>query len=112
MNDYYGCTWEPSTRWRHARPRRYRDLLSTLAARLGVPAETLNDVYTVEGDELKYIVAARRLDTQVRAATRQLALLVAGGRQMAGTEEWTSGDRIRSTPGEGTSGVKRAEFGP
>lgn len=71
------------------------DLLGTIAARLKVERTTVADVFTVSDGELELIVPVGKLSSRVATATKEIALLVAVGRQAAGLEEWTSWDEIR-----------------
>lgn len=69
--------------------------VAALVARLKVSEETIRHVFHLNGDELEIVVAPGKLDSRSSTATKQLALLVAAGRQGAGLEEWTGADRIR-----------------
>ena len=72
------------------------DLLDEISAAMKLPREVVELVYDVRDGELTLIVAPRMLATDKANATRQLAQLVAGGRQAAGVEEWTAIDSVRS----------------
>lgn len=71
--------------------------LQTMAKRLGLDPEMVRDVYYVDGDELGLSLAPSRFDPRKAAATKQIALLVAAGRQAGGWEEWTPVRIIRET---------------
>lgn len=71
------------------------DPLARIAARLEIDAETVGEVFDVNEGEVELIVPVGKLPGRVATATKQIALLVAGGRQAAGIEDWTSLDRIR-----------------
>jgi hypothetical protein len=70
--------------------------LATLAKKLGVSHDAIGEVYHVESGEIKLIVASTKLHSDKRAATRQIAVLVAAGRQGAGGDAgWTDSKVIR-----------------
>lgn len=71
------------------------DPLARIAQRLGINAETVAEVFDVHEGEVELIIPAGKLPTRVATATKEIALLVAGGRQAAGIEDWTSLDKIR-----------------
>ena len=71
------------------------DPLAQIAQRLGVEAETVAEVFDVHEGEVELIIPAGKLPNRTATATKQIALLVAGGRQAAGIEDWTSIDVIR-----------------
>lgn len=71
------------------------DPLARIAQRLGVEAETVAEVFDVHEGEVELIIPAGKLPNRPATATKQIALLVAGGREAAGTEDWTSIDVIR-----------------
>ncbi len=75
--------------------------VETVAAKLGLPAETVGEVFHVENGELT-IVLARSMFEETRAgATKQLALLIAAGRQAGGwDDQWTATPVIRSVVDE------------
>jgi hypothetical protein len=52
-------------------------------------------VYDSKGSELSYVISPRKLASAKSEATRQLAQIVALGRQAAGLEEWTPSSLIR-----------------
>lgn len=72
------------------------DSLASIAHRLGVDRATVEEVFTLQGGELELIVPVGKLPSKVAAATKEIALLIAGGRQAAAIEEWTSWDAIRA----------------
>ncbi len=70
--------------------------LAALAAKLGVGRDAIGEVYQIESGDLKLIVASTKLQSDKRAATRQIAVLVAAGRQGAGIDtDWTESKGIR-----------------
>ncbi len=71
------------------------DLLAAIARRLGIDRATVSEVFASQDGELELIVSVGRLSGKVATATKEIALLVAGARQAAGLEEWTSWDEIR-----------------
>lgn len=71
------------------------DPLARIAARLGLDRQTVGEVFSAREDGLELIVPAGRLSARTATATKEIALLIAGGRQAAGVEEWTSWDEIR-----------------
>lgn len=71
------------------------DQLAAIAHRLSLPIEDVRDVYNISGDgEIEIIVASGKLPPGDAPATKELALLVAAGRQSVG-EEWTPFGEIR-----------------
>jgi hypothetical protein len=58
--------------------------VTKIARKLGVHAETVTEIYS-EAKEggVELVVGVGKLDTKTAAATKQLALLVSGGRQLA-----------------------------
>lgn len=70
--------------------------LARIAGRLGISPEAVADVYFVDGEELGIGVASSSIDSRKAGGTKELALLVAGGWQLAGLEEWTSLERVRA----------------
>ena len=70
------------------------DPLSAIAARIEVARETVAEVYDVRDGEASLIIPPGKLPSQVAAATKELALLVAGAHQ-ATVGEWTALDPIR-----------------
>jgi hypothetical protein len=71
------------------------DALDRIAATMKLPRDVVELVYDARDDELTVIVAPRMLAGDKANATRQLAQIVAGGRQAAGMEEWTSMSDVR-----------------
>jgi hypothetical protein len=72
------------------------DVLASIGQRLGLDRATVEEVFTVQGGEPELIVPVGKLPAKVAAATKEIAVLMAGGRQAAGVEEWTSWDIIRA----------------
>jgi hypothetical protein len=69
-----------------------------IAAKLKLDSEVVSHVYYVDpdGKNLEVVISASRLPTKFGPAIKELALLVAAGRQAAGIDiEWTSADEIR-----------------
>lgn len=71
------------------------DRLHRLAAKLRLDVETVDQVFSFNGSELDITVSPRKLSSGMAAGTRELAQLVAAGRQGSEIEEWTSVDVIR-----------------
>lgn len=69
--------------------------LAKIAARLRLGPEVVDQVFHVEDDRLDIVVTGSRLDPAKSRATKQLAMLVAAGRQGAELEEWTDADQVR-----------------
>ena len=69
--------------------------LAKIAARLRLGAEVVDQVFHLEDDRLDIVVTGSRLDPAKSRATKQLAMLVAAGRQGAELEDWTDADEIR-----------------
>lgn len=65
------------------------DLISKIAATLKLDPELAERIYDVKDGQLGYVISARRLASDKANATRQLAAIVAAGRQAAGLEDWT-----------------------
>lgn len=71
------------------------DGLERIAAKLAIEISIVSDVFHYENEILYLSVGPAKLKAEKSAATRDLALLVAGSRQLAGIEEWTSSSAIR-----------------
>ncbi|MCH2449937.1 MAG: hypothetical protein MK198_07300 [Gracilimonas sp.] len=69
--------------------------ISQIANRLGLSSQIIEEIYYIDDDELKIIIGTGSLDSSTAGATKELALLLAGGRQLSGIEEWTSANDIR-----------------
>jgi hypothetical protein len=72
--------------------------LDRIAARLKLEVEVVQDVYHYDDERgLQIVVSPRKLEKQLGGAAKQLALLVAAGRQASGLEdgEWTDIAEIR-----------------
>lgn len=76
------------------------DLLAAVAAKTGVDRETVAEVFDERHGELELIIGPGKLPTSVSAGAKDIALLVAGGRQAAGIEEWTALDAVREVCAE------------
>jgi hypothetical protein len=76
------------------------DLLAAIAAKAGTDRDTVAEVFDERNGELELIIGAGKLAASVSAGTKDIALLVAGGRQAAGIEEWTSLDVVREVCAE------------
>jgi hypothetical protein len=76
------------------------DLLSAVAAKVGIDRETVAEVFDERNGELELIIGPGKLPTSVSAGTKDIALLVSGSRQAAGIEEWTSLDVVREVCAE------------
>ena len=71
--------------------------LAKIASRFSVDVATVSEVYAVEDGKLELIVPLSKLPKAAATGTKEIALLIAGGRQAGGLEEWTSWEEIRST---------------
>jgi hypothetical protein len=70
--------------------------LEKIAARLSLDVGVVQDVYDYDEGGARVIVSSKKLDRGFGPGTKQLALLVAAGRQATGDDEdWTSVDAIR-----------------
>lgn len=71
--------------------------LAAIATRLGISLEAVTDIYFEDGQELGIGLSTSQLDRAKATATKQLALLLAAGRQGGGyDEEWTPLEKIRT----------------
>jgi hypothetical protein len=71
------------------------DALRAIAARVGVERATVEEVYDLHDGSVQLIIPTGKLTNRTASAAKEIALLLAGGRQAGGTEEWTSVDVIR-----------------
>jgi hypothetical protein len=72
------------------------DPLRLISQRLDIDLEVAQAVYSVKDGDLEIVVGTRLLAPRAAAATKELALLVAGGRQAGGfDDEWTDVGHIR-----------------
>lgn len=63
----------------------------TIAAKLRLDHSVVEQVFSSDSAKgIEVIIGAGRLEAAKKAGTQQIAILVAGGRQIAGVEEWTS----------------------
>lgn len=70
--------------------------IARIAAGLGLSVETVDEVYHLDGETLSLSVATGKLPTTRQAAVKEIALLIAGGRQAGGWDpEWTPAEEIR-----------------
>jgi hypothetical protein len=70
--------------------------IEVLAQKLQIDSSVVHEIFSFEKDTgLQLIVGASKLGSERRAAMRLLAILVAGGRQVAGLEEWTKLSTVR-----------------
>lgn len=74
--------------------------LGAIAERIGATRDLVAEVFDVRDGQVELIFAAGKLPAGVAAATKEIALLLAGGRQAAHIDEWTSTDLIRAMCGE------------
>ena len=63
--------------------------LAAIATRVGISPPEAREVYRLEHDRVVLVVGDKKLDRTKATGSRQITLLVAGGRQAAGFEEWT-----------------------
>jgi hypothetical protein len=66
-----------------------------LSARLGVPYEDVIEVFNFGDKGPELVIGSGRLPSQVAAATKEIAVLIAAARQGIGLEEWTAFGDIR-----------------
>jgi hypothetical protein len=71
------------------------DPLDAIGTRLQIARETVAEVFDIRDGKVQLIIPPGKLSSKVATATKEIALLVAGGGQAAGVEEWTSMDSIR-----------------
>ena len=64
--------------------------LLRIAQRAGLDEAAVREVYRLEHDQVSLVVGDKKLDRNKATGSRQVTLLVAGGRQAAGFEEWTN----------------------
>jgi len=70
--------------------------IEVLAQKLQIDSSVVQEIFSFEKDTgLQLIVGTSKLGSERRAAMRLLAILVAGGRQVAGLEEWTKLSTVR-----------------
>lgn len=69
--------------------------LAAVGARLGLDQELVDEIYYIDGENLGLAIASSKLHPAKAAATQQIAILVAAGRQAGGWDEWTPASRIR-----------------
>lgn len=69
--------------------------IEAIAHKMGVTADIAADVYEARDGDIVVVAPPRAFDKAKMAATKQLALAVAAGRQGAGLEESTGVDVIR-----------------
>src|SRR5690606_25833095 len=70
-------------------------LINRVATRLRLDEATIREVYDDQDESLSVVVSPSRLDVKKSEGARELALLVAAGRQAAGLEDWTPHEVIR-----------------
>jgi hypothetical protein len=71
------------------------DLLTNVAERLKIDRGTVAEVFTAHDGVLELITSPTKLPDKAATGTKEIALLIAGVRQAAGIDEWTSTDEIR-----------------
>jgi hypothetical protein len=69
--------------------------LERIASKVSVSADALADVYHESSGEVELIVGVGKLSSKSASATKEIALLLAAGRQGAG-EEWTDLAMVRA----------------
>ena len=75
---------------------RLDDALSRIGHQLGLTREEVELVYDGSGEAPEIVINASKLAKDKANASRQLAQLVAAGRQGAGVEEWTLVSTVRA----------------
>jgi len=82
-------------------PLRSDDMLGKIAAGLRLDRDKVEQVYAEDEGELDVVISPRRLAPDKANATRQLAQILAAGRQLAGLDdEWTSVGKVREKVNE------------
>src|SRR5438105_3308200 len=67
-----------------------------IAQKLGLDEVVVREVFEPQDDGgIELIISPSRLSEKKRPATHQLAVLIAGSRQLGGLEEWTAAKHIR-----------------
>ncbi len=89
-----GAPSTPGTKTNEA-PAVGDDPLAKIAARYSIDTATVAEVYAIDDGKLELIVPLSKLAKATATGTKEIALLIAGGRQAAGIEEWTSWEEIR-----------------
>lgn len=74
--------------------------IEAIAKKMGISADIASDIYEARDGEIVVVAAPRAFDKSKMSATKQLALVVAAGRQGAGLEESTGVDVIRGAAEE------------
>lgn len=70
--------------------------IDRIASKLGIDLSLVEEVFSFDPEAgIQLIVGVGKLETEKTAATRELATLVAGSRQLGGIEDWTQARRIR-----------------
>lgn len=70
--------------------------LEKLAGALGVGVETVGEVFHIDGESLSLGIGTGQLPSASSPAVKEIALLIAGGRQLGGWDaEWTAASEIR-----------------
>jgi len=72
-----------------------RDPLASMAAKIGTDRDTVAEVFEVVDGAPALIVPPGKIATRPASGAKEIALLIAGGRQAAGVEEWTTLDVVR-----------------
>lgn len=72
-------------------------VIGSISSELDIPTVVLEEVYYMDedNDQLKIIIGSSKLEDSIAGATKEIALLIAGARQLGGIEDWTSTDLIR-----------------
>lgn len=71
------------------------DVLDAIARGLEREKAEVEEIYAEDEGELIVVVGTNKLDRTNARGSQELALLVAGGRQLGGIEEWTGVKKIR-----------------
>lgn len=70
--------------------------LAGIASRLGLEPALAAEIYYVDADTLGLALAPSKFSPKKAAATQEIALLLAAGRQAGGWDEWTQVGHIRT----------------
>ena len=90
-----GARERPDAAERHGGPEGSPSPLARIARRAGIGEREAKEVYRFDNDQLALVVGDKKLDRNKATGSRQITLLVAGGRQAAEFEEWTALSRTR-----------------
>jgi hypothetical protein len=70
--------------------------LAAIASRFAIDRGSVEEAYYVDGETLGLAIAPSKFQRARAAATQQVALLLAAGRQAGGWDDWTAVSNIRA----------------